>query len=1062
MPKILQILKERTTPIGLVCLILGIVLVSNLSKLGATDENLGATVLRAPQGGTGISSATTSDIGKALVVSSTNPFQYKLDTVASSGGGSTTTLTATQVAYGSPDNTVTSSANFTFNSSTNQLLVPNVSSTSVTTTNLYVSGTTTLGSNLIMTHPNFITAHGIKGDASDGLYITANNGTAVADFGVGNTANSIFNGGVNIDGQTRLATSLTGLAYLTSGVVSATNTINVATGTITGGFFQTDFTDCDADNQTVAYDLTTGKFGCGDDDSGAGAVSLTNTLLAFGNTDNTITSSTGLSFITSTNRLVLTGTVSSTNGLFLSVTTTNIAIGSDSISDITGTGLEINAGSLQLTTPYQDGSAYDSRFVNIDGDAMTGPLSVNGESSNAPGGSGLFFGYSPDGTGRVKIELSGDTESYIDFTDTGLDFEGRIHYDQATNLLSFVAGGAQTFHIDGTTLTASNTAILGSFTQTGLGDCDADNQTVSYDITTGAFGCGDDDTGAAAVSLTNTLIAFGSADNALTSSTALSFNTTSLRLILNGTVSSTNGLFFNATSTNLFAANGNFTRATSTDFFATNASFTSITSTNLSFTRAVGTNVTSTNLSISGLTSLAGLTFTNATGTGQFRIATTTITGGFFQTDLANCNADTETVSYNATTGKFGCGDDDSGGASTVSTTNANGVNFTDVSPASFADNNTTELWNDATRPNITPQSANNPVIINVNYMLRGASATDNDFVIRVVRENDPGSTTPTCDLTSDVQVGASSSGGSLISAFTTNLTDIQSANGMLIDFPATTTAVYYTICTSASSTVSAAPTSSVLHVGLSELQGSGGGTSREFTRIVTSTGSSAWTKPVTSTGFTGAIVWCVGGGGGGGGAGTNNTIGGGGAGGGGSYRYLSALDLSSTSSVNVTVGAGGAGGSAGNNSGTAGGTSSFSTFITCSGGAAGVAANAAETTAAGGAGSGGSVNGTGGYGGPNGAYTDSWRGYGGAACVNQNWSSTIQDAFSPNVTPGGILGQWCGAGAPRPPSWSAVDYTGGQGASFGAGGSGGQRVTGSVAGADGRQGVIVIIEQYQ
>ena len=48
----------------------------------------GASVLFPYQGGTGIGSVTSGDVGKFLAVSSTNPFAYKLVTV--SGGGSTT------------------------------------------------------------------------------------------------------------------------------------------------------------------------------------------------------------------------------------------------------------------------------------------------------------------------------------------------------------------------------------------------------------------------------------------------------------------------------------------------------------------------------------------------------------------------------------------------------------------------------------------------------------------------------------------------------------------------------------------------------------------------------------------------------------------------------------------------------------------------------------------------------------------------------------------------------------------------------------------------------------
>lgn len=49
-----------------------------------------------------------------------------------------------------------------------------------------------------------------------------------------------------------------------------------------------------------------------------------------------------------------------------------------------------------------------------------------------------------------------------------------------------------------TNATSTNLYISGTFYGVGLSDCDLDTQTVSYDITTGTFGCGDDDTSAGA------------------------------------------------------------------------------------------------------------------------------------------------------------------------------------------------------------------------------------------------------------------------------------------------------------------------------------------------------------------------------------------------------------------------------------------------------------------------------------------------------------------------------------------------------------------------------------
>jgi len=86
--------------------------------------------------------------------------------------------------------------------------------------------------------------------------------------------------------------------------------------------------------------------------------------------------------------------------------------------------------------------------------------------------------------------------------------------------------------------------------------------------------------------------------------------------------------------------------------------------------------------------------------------------------------------------------------------------------------------------------------------------------------------------------------------------------------------------------------------------------------QVFTSTGT--WTRP---TGILNVVVYVVGGGGGGGGPGSTN--GGGGGGGGGTAIEL--LDVSSTSTAAVTIGAAGSAGSGGN--GGDGGTSSFASF---------------------------------------------------------------------------------------------------------------------------------------
>ena len=113
-----------------------------------------------------------------------------------------------------------------------------------------------------------------------------------------------------------------------------------------------------------------------------------------------------------------------------------------------------------------------------------------------------------------------------------------------------------------------------------------------------------------------------------------------------------------------------------------------------------------------------------------------------------------------------------------------------------------------------------------------------------------------------------------------------------------------------------------------SNLTNVGGGL--QSVQVFTTAGTATYTKP---SGITKVRIYCTGGGAGGG-AGTNSWNSGGGGGAGGTSIKL--LDVSSISSVTVTVGGGGAGATSGNNRGGGGGTSSFGSHCTGTGGEGG------------------------------------------------------------------------------------------------------------------------------
>lgn len=117
-----------------------------------------------------------------------------------------------------------------------------------------ITGATTNGTAVTFATDGLI-ANNLKAATSAGFLLESNSGTDVALFGAGGGAGTTFYGGVNIDGQTRLATSLTGLAKLTSGVVSAATAGTDYENPLT---FSTGLT---RSTNTITSDLSTGVSG---------------------------------------------------------------------------------------------------------------------------------------------------------------------------------------------------------------------------------------------------------------------------------------------------------------------------------------------------------------------------------------------------------------------------------------------------------------------------------------------------------------------------------------------------------------------------------------------------------------------------------------------------------------------------------------------------------------------------------------------------------------------------------------------------------------------------------
>lgn len=237
---------------------------------------------------------------------------------------------------------------------------------------------------------------------------------------------------------------------------------------------------------------------------------------------------------------------------------------------------------------------------------------------------------------------------------------------------------------------ASSTALsTNAFFQGGLADCELDTDSINYDLQTGKFICGDDDTGGGASFDGYLLKPYHTTDGAVTSTlrgNALYISTSTANLL---------GLF-NVESGNV-SASGTlrvFGGTTLSNLTATNIFGTNVSSTFTSSTYSSSTLLTTGGLTVNSLLSLPndsvtdvmvvpGLTisggsvnnspigastpstaiFTYTTST-FLTVTTSTIEGGFFQDGLGDCMNDTDGLNYNATTGKFVCGDDDQGAGS--------------------------------------------------------------------------------------------------------------------------------------------------------------------------------------------------------------------------------------------------------------------------------------------------------------------------------------------------------------------------------------------------------------
>ena len=146
---------------------------------------------------------------------------------------------------------------------------------------------------------------------------------------------------------------------------------------------------------------------------------------------------------------------------------------------------------------------------------------------------------------------------------------------------------------------------------------------------------------------------------------------------------------------------------------------------------------------------------------------------GFQGSGLTDCDGPTQKLLWNVSTSRFGCG------------TNIGTVNsFTDTTSDTIVDNSTTDYW-DGTQANLTPQSSSDKILVLASIFTNTTSANTATYAF-TLRRDSTGDGTVAC---TDTQVG------NTMSTPVKEVTDDPVITIALVDSPATTNKVTYTIC---------------------------------------------------------------------------------------------------------------------------------------------------------------------------------------------------------------------------------------------------------------------------
>ncbi len=174
---------------------------------------------------------------------------------------------------------------------------------------------------------------------------------------------------------------------------------------------------------------------------------------------------------------------------------------------------------------------------------------------------------------------------------------------------------------------------------------------------------------------------------------------------------------------------------------------------------------------------------------------------------LSNCTGTSNKLTWLSATKKFSCETDQTGGGGAPDT----GI-FIDTGPAAFADNNTTELFNDATKPNIVTDTTSSTVLASV-HMRGTVSNTANDAFLAARIVYTTNGSDPSCSTSTQL-------GEPMIGGFTTATTHPWQVSGTFLHNPGVAGTIKYTVCTSAEATGTATDTAEDVRVSLAELGG--------------------------------------------------------------------------------------------------------------------------------------------------------------------------------------------------------------------------------------------------